>query len=68
MHPEEDCKLLNFEYGFLCFLHLILASKMARSIEVGTSSGVDSKVNTEEEVHEEVDIIDVKKERIDADQ
>ena len=63
VHPDKECQLLSFEYGFLCFLHL-----KAVVDDVGTSRGVECYVEIDYDVHEEAGTIDEEQERIDAEQ
>lgn len=66
MHPQEHCKLLSYEYGFLCFLHMIPLPESSRSAETGTPWSIESEVSAERDLLKEGGPIDEDQERIEA--
>lgn len=68
VHPKKTCKLIDFQYGFLCFLHSMTSAESVPQVEDGQSVAVDEEMGAEEEVHEESASIDLEHERMEAEQ
>ena len=66
VHPQEHCKLISYEYGFLFFLHLLPLPVTSRSDETDTSWSLETDLFAERDLLEEGETYDEEQERTEA--